>query len=442
MDAKQLDKKLTALTAKTQRLSEQVAYAKGRNPVIFSEYPKADPDIRIPVPFAKKAISLYSGYMAKPGNVIYQGDFFDDYLKPIYFANDEELISAQEFETALTHGAVYELHWTSDMGGNKMFYPVPIDQGLPIYSDDLKPELIGFIWYRKNDGGELANYYDDSIVQEWVKTKDDKEWKLETEYRHGYGQVPVNVGKIAYDGSNLFDHVLPLIDLYDQLASGEVANEAARYNNALLLLADRIDNVTTDPDTGKTAVDRLKELRLLDGMGDPVSNKASYLIKDIPVAFIQYAMETIERLIYETLPIFNPNDDSFASASGVAQKYKLLAFEYKASQIEIYWSKFLQNRIQLLAGIKAGLGEGEDENAVQITFNRNLPSNLAELAQVAATLKGILSDETILRLFPASVIPDVEEELEKIAESAPELTMEMGVKTPVKKDQPEDDQAE
>ena len=431
MDAKLLDKKISELTARSTRIAEQRAYAKGRNPVIFQEYPKADPDIRIPVSFGAKAVSLFSGYMAKPGNIIYQGDFFDSFLKPIYFANDEELVSAQEFEIALTHGVVYELHWVTDNGKQKTFYPVPIDQGIPIYSDDLKPELTGFIWYRKNGDDELANFYDATSVQEWRQSKE-KKWILESEYPHGYGQVPVNVGKIAADGANVFDHALDLIDLYDKLVSGEIANEAERYNNALLLLADRIDSVTTDPDTGKTAVDRLKELRLLDGMGDPVGNKASYLIKDIPIAFIQFAMETIERLIYETIPIFNPNDDSFASASGVAQKYKLLAFEYKCASIEIYWAKFLQNRIQLLSGIKTGLGESEDDSTeVAITFNRNLPSNLAELAQVAATLKGILSDETIIRLFPSTVVSDVEEELEKIESGKPEMTMEQGATQPL-----------
>jgi hypothetical protein len=51
---------------------------------------------------------------------------------------------------------------------------------------------------------------------------------------------------------------------------------------------------------------------------------------------------------------------------------------------------------------------------VTIQFRRNLPFDLATLAEIAGKLKGILSDETILRLFPADVIPSVSVEIERL----------------------------
>lgn len=441
MDSKTLKEHISRLSGRQQKLSAQLSYAKGLNPVIFQEYAKPDPDNRIPIPFATKAVSLYSGYMARPGTVTYSGEFYDTVLKPIFNGNDEELVSAQEFEQALIHGECFELHWAEDNGTELNFYPVPVSQGIPIYSNDLKPELEMFIWYRtRADKKELANVYDDMTIQFWARVVGG-EWIMTAETPHAYGEVPVNVGRISSDCSNLFDHMLPLIDLYDKLISGEVANEAQRYSAALLMFAEKFDDVTED-ETGRTMVDRIRELRLLDGMGDDPGKKAAYLTRDIPVAFIEFCMVTVERLIYETLPMFNPNDDSFAAASGVAQEYKLLAFEYKCAQIETYWSRFLQNRIYMINGVINGLGtKTEGYEDVNIKFTRNLPRNLAELADTTAKLKGTLSDQTILTLFPSYIVPSVKQEMLRLKGEMPTDSFDI-VESEVEKDGEEEMEAD
>ena len=336
--------------------------------------------------------------------------------------NDEELTTANELEDALIHGVCYELHWMED--GKKCFYPVPVEQGIPIYSESLKPKLIGFVRLWDDDEDvEAATYYDATYMQEFKRNKNAKDWTAEQPTPHGYGMVPVNVGIIDRDARNIFDHVLPLIDLYDKLISEDVANEAERYNAAIMLMAERIDTVSTD-DAGRTMVDRLKELRLIDGLGSDgdVKNKVGFVTRDIPTGFIEYSTNQIERLIYEMMMIVNPNDDNFATASGVAQAYKLLGMEYLCAGIEAYFSRFLQNRIKIISGLTDSLGdsvEGMDE--VTISFKRNLPHNLAETADTMAKLKGLVSDETLLRLLPSSVVPDIQKELDRIESMGPEM---------------------
>jgi hypothetical protein len=69
----------------------------------------------------------------------------------------------------------------------------------------------------------------------------------------------------------------------------------------------------------------------------------------------------------------------------------------------------------MIKGISANLSaSGEQNTDVTITFNRNLPDDIFQLSQIAANLKGTLSDETILRMFPTYVVEDVEAELEKV----------------------------
>jgi SPP1 family phage portal protein len=116
------------------------------------------------------------------------------------------------------------------------------------------------------------------------------------------------------------------------------------------------------------------------------------------------------------LCIFNPNDDLFATASGIAQAYKLLGFELLIADMEAYFSKGLQNRIYMISGDESFKGEGEPKG-VTINFTRNLPFDLEKMAQIVSLLAGgraVISDETLLKLFPATLVPDYEEELARV----------------------------
>jgi len=90
--------------------------------------------------------------------------------------------------------------------------------------------------------------------------------------------------------------------------------------------------------------------------------------------------------------------------------------EYLCAGIESFFQRFLQDRVYMIGGILESLGEStEGITEVQINMKRNLPNDLVELAQVYATFKGGISDESALRLLPSSIIPNVQEELERMA---------------------------
>ena len=402
---------------KEYKAEYQQAYARGNHVAINQPFPRPAPDNRKSVPFIKRAIAMIKGYMSQPGNITYSGEYYDNVLKAIFDFNDEALVTSNELEDGLIFGKYFELHWFQD--GEKHFYPIPIDQAIPVYDDGLKPKLSGFIWYREIGETCVATVYNSMTYQEWTKAEDGKVWTPGEELPHGYGMVPVNCGKISRDCSNMFDHVLGLIDLYDKIISEDFANEAERYAAAYMLLGTQINDVDQDSN-GRTDLDNIKHSRVIQDLGDNVTSKVAFLTKNIPTQFMELTQKTVERLIYEMLMIVNPSDDTFATASGVAQAYKLLGMEYLCAGIETFLSMFLQNRIKIISGLESTLGgstEGSDQ--VNIKFTRNLPKNLVELAQVASTLKGTLSDETILGLFPANIIPDVKAELEKTKATEP-----------------------
>jgi SPP1 family phage portal protein len=428
MTNEQLNKVCEKIEAKESWYSERTAYAKGFNPVVFQPLPKPAPDYRIAVPVIKKAMSFYSGYFMKSGAITYEGDYYDTTLQPIFDENDEQLVSSLEFQDALKFGHTYELLWVDNNGKEKNFYPIPAEQGMPVYSDDLRKKLIGFYWLREIEEDEkevyVLTYWDDKTQMEWRKKEGDKNWVQSPDVPHAFGEVPVNIGQIAEDGSNLFDHVKDLLDLYDVLISGDIANESQRYANALILFAERLDTITTD-ESGRTMVDRLKEINALDGLGDDPAKKVQYLVRNIPTDFIKFACETIMAMITDLLPLPNMESDKVGGTlTGVAQAYRLLPFEFKVADIEANWSRFLQNRIYLLSAVTKGLGGSDDGSRdVTIKFTRNLPRNLSEIADIVSKLVGVVSEETLLRLFPADIIPDVKEEMKRIKAEKPEETM-------------------
>jgi SPP1 family phage portal protein len=416
LTVEQLEELLKSKTDYATRTIDQTTYRIGNNAAIFVERPKPSPDYRVPTPYIRRAVELKRGYFARPGNITFKS--LPKELAKDFDRNNEGLKTAKMFEGSLTYGRSFELHWYKEMVG-AMFAPIPIGQSCPIYSDDLEPIMLGFIWKRTlGNGDDVATHYDDTHYTEFVKAKGKDEWTVNPEKSgtHLYGAVPVLEAYTNTERLNCFDHVLPLVDLHDRILSQDVANELHRFAHAYLLLSDKLDDVSVD-DQGRTQLDKIKELGLFEGLGENVKNSIAYLERNINGNFIEAVLDRLERLIYEMLNMPNPSDDDFAAASGIAQAWKMLGAKLDAANMEGYFSIFLQARTKLMGNLYANLSKplkGLDK--VTIDFKHTEPSNLLEIAQIVAMLKGILSDETILGLFPATVIPDVKAELKKLDE--------------------------
>jgi SPP1 family phage portal protein len=424
MDTKQLDDIIKSHIPLTTRYYDQKTYKLGDNAGIYQMDAKPAPDNRIPVPFIRRATKLIKGYFAKAGNIAYSDDgWFEEQIADVYDTNDEELETAAMFEDSICYGRAFELHWYDETEGFQ-FAILPVSQCIPLYSDDIKKKLIGFIWYRKNGDDEIATYYDDMEYQEYRKVKD--VWTLDAKRSgvHLFGRVPVLESVIDRDKRNVFDHCLPLIDMYDKIIS-EVGNEHEKFANSILLLKDMLDNVTIDSN-GKTQLDKIRDYRVLDHLGENVNNAVAYLERNVNDTFINNTLDRYERLIYEMLCIFNPNDDNFAAASGIAQAYKLLGFEYLIADMESYFSTFLYERIRLLAGHKAGIiKEADKANYVTISFKRNLPFNIESMANIISVLSGgqkVVSQKTLLQMFPTTIIPDVDAEVLAVKAETPAVS--------------------
>jgi SPP1 family phage portal protein len=433
MDIKTIQKLIAADSARCAKIEEQRKYAGGFNAAILGRRAHEEPDARIPIPIARKGIRLTSGYMVKPGNVVYSTDdnYAEETLQPIFDANDEQLTTQELFETALIHGQAWEYHYTKD--NDPRFVQVPTEQCIPIWDDSLPPKLEGMIRYYKHckdDGEEECEVYvyDNMQITKYIgkdmqslalampEPTHDGEPAEPNPMQHGYGEVPFVQCKIAKDCSNLFDCVIPIIDFHDRIISEDYANEAQRFASSYLLLKDRLSGELDE--LGLSEVDKIKITRTFEGLGDNVNTAVAFLQKNIPVDFIKNVADTFERLIYDMMQIINPNDiATTGQISGIALAYKLLQFEYFCASCEAYFSRGLQWRIRLIQNVTGNMkAKPQDRPQVNIQFRRNLPFDMQSAVDQFVKLSGILPDEIALKVFPADFIPDMAEVLKKMQE--------------------------
>ncbi len=449
MDAKQIAKLIAGDSARVAKIAEQKKYAGGYNVAILGRRAHEEPDARVPIPIARKGIRLTSGYMVKPGNIIYSSDpegYVADKLQPIFDSNDEQLVTQEEFETALTHGQAWEYHYTKD--NEPRFVEVPAEQCIPIWSDDLPPKLVGMIRHyceKEDDGTEKQEvYYYDAVSITKYEGKTQSALALAPDIdgmpnpmQHGYGEVPFAQYKIARDCSNLFDCIIPLIDIHDRVISEDYANEAQRFANAYLLLEGQLSKDLDE--LGLSEIDKLKITRTFEGLANPVTGAVAFLTKQIPTEFIKMLSDTFERLIYDMMQIINPNDiAATGTISGIALAYKLLQFEYFCASCEAYFSRGLQWRIRLIQNVTGNMSaKPQDRPQVDIKFRRNLPFDMASAVEQFVKVAGILPDEIALKLFPADFIPDPAKTAEEMAANKAELSMDSNIGEPAQDDKGE-----
>ena len=72
----------------------------------------------------------------------------------------------------------------------------------------------------------------------------------------------------------------------------------------------------------------------------------------------------------------------------------------------------LQRRIELICSIRYLTGGEEMWRDIQIVFTRNLPSDVSETITEVNSLRGLVSDKTLLAQIP--FITDVDAELEAV----------------------------
>ena len=199
-----------------------------------------------------------------------------------------------------------------------------------------------------------------------------------------------------------FEPVISLIDAYNLLQSDRV-NDKEQLVDAILCMYGM--------DFDDEQAEQLRNSRMLANI--PADGRVEYLVKTLQEGDVDILRQTIENDIHKISMVPNMSDQNFiGNSSGVAIRYKLLAFEQNIKNKERYMEKGLMERFKLYNNFlvtKSKMQEVPIEE-VDAVFKRNLPSNDFEISQMINNLADYVDAETLISQL--SFIKDASEIVE------------------------------
>lgn len=381
-------------------------YYDGKMDILQKQYSDpTKPCSRVVTNLCKVVADTYCGYIAGKPVTYTSNDNIDDIQEVINY-NDDESENTNWLLNALIYGVGYELHWI-DSDAQERYSQISPLNCVAVHAASLENELLYFIrWYDVSD-------FDDSdlLCVEVYDAHSKKTYHCHglvgalefiSEEPHAFNDVPVSVFYLNEQEESIFNQAMSLNDAYNELQSSEVDDYSA-FCDAYLVL------VGTDAE--KEDIASMKENRVLVL---PEGANAQYLIKQSNDTQITNMLENIKKNIFKVTSAPDMSDENFMAQSGVAIKYKLVGFENKASAIVTNFTKAIQRRIELICNILHLKASDTVWRDVNINFVRNLPADLTETINLVNSLKGSVSDATLLSQIP--FITDVQSEIDAVRE--------------------------
>lgn len=443
------------LEEQNRRYRENQLYSEGKNPQIHNMAPTKDPDNRLAIPLAKMAIADLSGYAGSLRTIEIDNvntdetaredaetDAFIEAVEQVYEFNNTNRLTSQLYREAITQGVAYEIVFTREQEGNR-FFPeyakVPRSQIMPIFSDELKPELLAFIWFReiendrrrdvdgntvtiadvyygkneifmRNDDGEIVQSNLDGVIERWVMVRDRWERDPSGDSQHLFDRPPLNIYKINENEQSVFEAEKGLLFAIDKLLSKSI-NEVDRFNSNILITSGPLN----DEDLAM-----IQQWSIMIGKQSSDESDPFYLSKNLGDIdnFYNLLADRLERLFHKSAKVPDFSDENFVgNSSGVALAFKLLGLEFLATEIDSFFDEGVRQRYDLIIQALNFVQERFDPNEyiLSIRNQRNLPVDNETRARIAQTLLPIISRETLLRFLPNEIVDDAQRELERLA---------------------------
>ena len=390
------------------KLNKYKNYYDGLQAILNKSYSDASkPCSRTVINYCKNIVDSYCGYLATPGYISYRSDNDIEEVMNILRYNDYQSEDADYLLDALTFGVACELMYI-DSNSKVRFRLINPSQCFGVYDDSLTGDLMYFVRMYKASDWDDSDWFNVDVYSDY----DIKHYKMNGmsgnltfigEEPHYFSQCPANIFYLP-DEKSIFDCVMSLQDASNELVSAEIDDYSAFCDAYLTLIG-------VDADTDDIAA--MKENRVLVL---PDGANAAWLTKNANDAQVENILKRIHDSIYRIAQCPDFSSESFVGgvSSGIAIRYRLTGMETRAAKICAAMEKALQRRIEIICGI-ASLKLGEEVfRDIEIEFKRNIPEDNTALIALVNSLKGTVSDATLLAQLP--FITDVNAELEALQE--------------------------
>ena len=426
-----LNKMINRFTIEVQpKLEKYKKYYDGIQAILNKSYnDPSKPCNRTVINYCKNIVDSYCGYIATPGYISYRSDNDIEEIMDILRYNDYQAEDSDFLLDALVYGTAAELMYI-DKDGKTRFRLINPTQCFGVYDDSLTGDLIYFVrMYKVNewDNSDLyyVDVYSDYDIRHYTMSGNGGFITSVSTDPHYFSQCPANIF-ILPDEKSIFDCVVGLQDSVNELISAEVDDFSAFCDAYLLLIG-------ADADADDIA--SMKENRVLVL---PEGANASWLTKSASDTQIENMLKRMHDSIYRIAQCvdFSLENVGGGVSSGVAIRYRLTGMENRAGIIEGKMKKALQRRVEIICGI-ATLKYGEEiYRDIEIDFKRNVPTDNAEIVNLINSLKGTVSDATLLSMIP--IVTDVNAELEALQKQKAENMALYGFGNPTDSEEEEE----
>lgn len=385
-------------------LKKYKKYYDGEHDILNKSYSdETKPCNKTVINYCKNITDNYNGYLATPGFISYSSNQDIEDIMDILRYNDYQAEDAALLKDALIYGKACELMY-NDAESKTRFKLIDPINSFGIYDDSLTGDLLYFVRMYPIDEWDdneawRVDVYTDKEIRHYKMVGEQSFLSDDGTEPHYFSQCPANIFYLP-DEKSIFECIISCQDSFNELLSAEI-DEYLEFCNSYLTL-EGVDAETDD-------ITSLKKDRVIIL---PVGAKAAWLTKQANDAQTENMLKRIHDSAYRIAQCPDFSSETFVGgvSSGIALQYRLTGMENRAGTIEGEMKKALQRRIEIICGI-ASLKLGEEVfRDITIEFKRNIPADEAALINMVNSLKGSVSDATLLGLLP--FITDVNAELE------------------------------
>lgn len=376
------------------------------------EKPDWKPDNRLAVNFPRYITDTFLGFGY--GVPIKKSHPDDTIAQAINDFERENEITDHEYELArkcCIYGHAFEYLYQDEEAKTKMTICTPMELFV-VYDDTVKNRALFAVryGYHSTETEQPGQRYGEILTREEIIPFEGSTAGEPME--NPYGRLPCVEWMLNEDRMGLYEGVSGLVEAYNHTL-GEKANDVDAFAEAYLaVLGAELD---------EDGIYKIRDNRVINlyGTDDAKDILVQFLQKPTADGTQENLLNRLETLIYQTSMVANISDESFGSAaSGVALAYKLQAMSNLALTFDRKIEKSLRKRYKLFCSLSTNVSDRDAWRDVDIRTTRNLPKNVAEEAQTAAQLEGIVSKETQLSIL--SIVPDVKKELERMEQEGAE----------------------
>ena len=315
-------------------------------------------------------------------------------IEPLLDAYKKQTINDLDSEIAKDvsiFGMQYEYVYANDTADPKSC-EVDTKNTIIVYDDTVEHNKLFGLIYRPIYEGATFKYWEviyvDKAVIRTYKSFNKRLQQTSAEKPHAFGDVPIICYKNNPEVMGDFEPVISLIDAYNLLQSDRV-NDKEQLVDAILCLYGM--------DFDAEQAEMLRESRMLANI--PADGKVEYLVKTLQEGDVDVLRQNLEADIHKISMVPNMSDQNFVgNSSGVAIRYKLLAFEQNIKNKERYMEKGLMERFKLYNNFLNKMAKMEivPVEEIDTVFKRNLPSNDFEISQMINNLADYVDAETLI----------------------------------------------